>query len=312
MKFSIRFADKIVGTLVILALAILIFVIFMLGSNQRWFARDYQYKTYFTSASGLSINMAIQYKGFTIGNVKKISLTENDEVEVQFTIFEEHRDRVRNGSLVEALISPIGLGNTFIFHPGRGEKLIPEGMLIPEVSSAEAKALIAAGLVTRPESTADDINAILSQVRLLIETVNIALSGSEGSAELDIGRIIGNLSDITSGFVPIVENLEKVMEQASAPLGTLMAILDGQGDFYSSLEQAIVSLAGIIESLDTTAEFLPTAVPQLTVLISQLNVTISSVQNLLTALENNPLLKGGVPERRESGPGGASPRDMEF
>jgi phospholipid/cholesterol/gamma-HCH transport system substrate-binding protein len=74
MKFSIRFADQVVGALVLLALAILIVVIFMLGINQRWFIRDPLYKTYFSSVSGLSRNMAVQYMGFTIGNVKNFGL----------------------------------------------------------------------------------------------------------------------------------------------------------------------------------------------------------------------------------------------
>ncbi|MCL1958043.1 MAG: MCE family protein, partial [Spirochaetes bacterium] len=164
MKFSIRFADKIVGALVLLGLALLIFVIFMLGKNQRWFARDRQYKTYFTSASGISPNMAVQYKGFTIGHVKKIRLSDDDSVEVSFTIFEEYGDRVKDGSVVEILINPIGLGNTFIFYTGRGAKLIPEGNTIPEINSAEGRRLVLMGLVDRQESTGDAITGIMNQV----------------------------------------------------------------------------------------------------------------------------------------------------
>jgi len=46
MRFSIRFADQVVGTLVVLALAILIFAILMVGRSQRWFVQDYEYRTY--------------------------------------------------------------------------------------------------------------------------------------------------------------------------------------------------------------------------------------------------------------------------
>ena len=100
MRFRVRFADQIVGILAVAALLGVIVVIFALGSNQRWFARDYRYKAYFESAIGLSANMPVLYKGFTIGNVKNIHLTESDTVEVTIAIFDNYADRVREGSLV--------------------------------------------------------------------------------------------------------------------------------------------------------------------------------------------------------------------
>ena len=107
MKFTIRFADQIVGVFIILALGIVIFAIFMLGSSQRWFSRDYYFRTYFPSATGLSQNMAVQYKGFTIGHVKSIKLDANDQVEVRFTVFDTYIDRVRHGSMVDVSTSPL-------------------------------------------------------------------------------------------------------------------------------------------------------------------------------------------------------------
>ena len=129
MKLMIRFADQIVGAFIILALGALIFVIFMLGSSQRWFSRDYNFKTYFTSASGLSQNMPIQYKGFTIGHVKSINLADDDRVEVEFTIFDTYIERVKNGSLVEVSVSPLAAlgGNQFLFYPGLGKTLSRRG-----------------------------------------------------------------------------------------------------------------------------------------------------------------------------------------
>jgi phospholipid/cholesterol/gamma-HCH transport system substrate-binding protein len=109
MTFTIRFADQIVGFLIILGLGALVFVVFMLGSNQRWFSRDYQYKSYFSSASGLGNNMAVLYKGFTIGHVKSFDLAGDDRVEVWFTVFDTYVSRVRHGSAVEVIQSPIGL-----------------------------------------------------------------------------------------------------------------------------------------------------------------------------------------------------------
>jgi len=329
MKFSIRFADQIVGTLVILALAILVFVVFMLGSSQRWFARDYQYKTYFNSASGLSPNMAIQFKGFTIGHVKKIALTEEDNVEVTLTIFEEYSQRIKEGSLVEIQVSPIGLGNSFIFYPGKGSELIPEGEEIPEVNSAKAKLIIAAGMVDRPE-IGDGISAIIGQVPVLLselttllDTVEVALSGSEGADELTLGQVMRNFETTTSSLSslvqnlnedlsPILGNLHTVTDQLADPSQTVMSILESEGPIYTNLVEAISSLAGTIDNLEKLSTAFPTLVPQIGVIVSDLNGALRTAQDVLISVANNPLLKGGVPEHKETGPGAASPRNMEF
>jgi phospholipid/cholesterol/gamma-HCH transport system substrate-binding protein len=322
MKFSIRFADQIVGVLVILALAILVFVIFMLGKSQRWFTRDLQYTTYFNSASGLSNNMAIQYKGFTIGHVKKFELTEKDTVEVTLSIFEEHSQRVKEGSLVEVSVSPIGLGNSFIFYPGKGNNLIPEGMEIPEKNSDTAKLIIAAGMVEIPEAS-DGISSIINNVNSILETIKVSLNGSEETGEPNLEQIISNVKDTTAGLTalaqtlsdqisPILGNLQTVTDQISDPSGTVMSVLGSDGSLSTSLTSAIDSLASIIDNLDKTSAFIPAQLPQVGVLISDLNGALRTAQGVLTSIANNPLLKGGIPEYKETGPGAASPRDMEF
>jgi len=316
MKFSIRFADKIVGALVLLALALLIFVIFMLGKSQRWFVRDYQYRTYFTSASGLSPNMAVQYKGFTVGHVKKFILSDDNRVEVFFTIFEEYGDRVKDGSVVELLINPIGLGNSFIFYSGKGTKLIPEGNIIPDINSAEGRRLVLMGLVERSESTSDAIINIVNQVRTILDEINIALLGAKGSEDIAIGRIINNLETTTEALAlqlsPIMGNLETVTDQISSPSGTVMSLLDSKGPIYTDLTSSLNSLADIIENLNNISEFVPNQLPQVAIMINNLSVALRSFQDVLTAASNNPLLKGGIPKRGETDPGGTNLRNLDF
>jgi len=325
MRFSIRFADKIVGTFVILALAILVFVVFMLGTNQRWFIKDYEYKSYFSSAQGISANMPVLHRGFTIGHVKGLRLTDDDRVEVTFTIFQQYAPRVTEGSIVEVQISPIGLGNSFHLYFGRGPEQKEEGSVIPEINSLQARMLVSMGLTNIPRAT-DSISNIMNQINAILETVNISLSGSVGAEEHTLGQLLINLNTAIS-------NVNPLLEQASDPSGAVMSFLDGQGElyqsiestlasiaeilgtegtFYQSIEQTIVSLAGIIQNLERTSEFLPAQLPQIAVLINELNAAVRTLDDVLKAVANNPLLRGGIPERRETPPGGASPRNLEF
>jgi len=298
MKFSIRFADQIVGLLVILALAILVFVVFMLGKNQRWFVHDSEYKTYFTSASGISKNMPVQHKGFTIGHVKDIKLSD-DRVIIFFTIFEEYSKRVKEGSVVEVQESPIGLGSSFVFYFGRGAEEIPEGSIIPEVNSPEAKPYMARGLTDITRS-GDNIGNIVSQVNSILDTINQGLTGPNG--ENTVGQIVGNVEGVTrelnDQLKPLIANLESFTAQISNPKGPL--------------NEGLTSLAGIIENLNKTSEFIPAQLPQIAVAVNELNIVLRQIQDVLTSIANNPLLKNGIPEQPETGPTGASPRDQKF
>ncbi|MDR0322040.1 MAG: MlaD family protein [Treponema sp.] len=310
MKFSIRFADKIVGALVIIALAVLVSVIFILGKNQRWFSHDSQYWTYFSSASGISPNMAVKYKGITIGHVKKISLGKDDKVEVIFSIFEEYDERVTEGSMVEVQVSPIGLGNSFIFYPGLGTKRLDEGSLVPEINSQEAKQLQSDDLAVRIESN-DSINRIMSQASTLLETINVSLAGEGGTDQPSLGQIVANIEGISSDIKRVTQALADELTPLIQNLEEISGKIAG-GSMYGSLESSLASISGIAEDLNRTADFIPAQLPQLGVLITELNTALSSIQDVLTAISNNPLLKGGIPARPETGPGGASPRNQNF
>jgi len=334
MKFSIRFADKIVGAFVIMAAAMLIVVIFMLGKSQRWFVKDLEFISYFKSARGLSVNMNVQYKGFTIGHVKKIVLTNDyndnkenndDMVEVHFTIFEEHKDRVKEGSIVELQSSPIGLGNSFVFFPGKGNKILDEWSVIPEKSSDEAAKYFSKNLADEPVNE-DSIGNIFNQVTIALQTVNQSLGKILGDAEDTIGKlkeisgqldpIMNNVESLTGGLnnqvPPVLTDLKTFSDKLTSPQGTVMTVLDKNGPVLTNLTEAFDSIISIMGSLDKTIEFVPAQLPQIAILLSSLQSAIVEAEKMIIAINNNPLFKGGVPEQKETGPGAAAPRDLDF
>jgi phospholipid/cholesterol/gamma-HCH transport system substrate-binding protein len=340
MKLTIRFADQIVGAFIIVALGALVFVIFMLGSSQRWFSRDYYFKTYFSTAAGLSSNMAVQFKGFTIGHVKSFDLTDDDRVEVRFSVFDTYISRVRQGSLVEVLVSPIGLGNQFNFYPGLGSELVAEGDLIPDVNSFEGSAVLASGLAYIPRHE-DSITVILNRAGILLESANTVMldidkvlaqvgGAFEGSSDTSLGRTMGGvetavrdvqilpeniketLDTLMAQIRPILANLNDISEKLNAPDGTVTAVLDSQGAVYTNLVRSLDSLSGTLANLEKTSAFLPAQMPQLAVLISDLQNAVKKAEDVLVALTNNPLLKGGIPRNVETRSGGTGVRDIEF
>src|SRR5574344_2518090 len=106
MKFKIKYADKIVGFFSMAALAALIILVFSIGSKQNWFEKKYHYRTQFETASNISAEMALQYKGFTIGKVSKVEL-KDDQVWADWYILEKYINYAKYGSLVELVVSPL-------------------------------------------------------------------------------------------------------------------------------------------------------------------------------------------------------------
>jgi phospholipid/cholesterol/gamma-HCH transport system substrate-binding protein len=330
MKFKIRFADQIVGLLIITALVSLVGIIFIIGSKQRWFDRDYSYKTYLASASGLSANMAVLYKGFTIGHIKSFILTEDDEVEVVFSIYDNYVNRVREGSLIQFNVSPIGLGNQFIFYPGFGEEILSEGAHIPSVESPQGQTFIQLGLARLPARN-DSISNLFTQVSAVLTDLDGALvqlrEGFDGDSGSSLGRTMGGLEstlggvnefvgDLNAALGPLLAsvnemaaNLNTLSGELSDPDGLLSTVLDTDGTVYASLEASLKSVSGLLSNLDKTSALLPA---QAAGLLAELRRTLKSAEDVLTALTNNPLLRGGVPAPVRNRSGGTNPRDISF
>ena len=339
MKFKIRFADQIVGVFIILSLAVVIFTVVMLGRSQRWFKKDVDFKTVLQSAGGLSKNMAVQYKGFTIGNIKDFRLrTEDDNVEVIFIIREEYRERVKEGSLMEVMINPIGLGNQFVFHPGKGEEL-PDGSVVPLVGSDEAKDLLRRGLTNELEHD-DSIALLMKQVGAILEsfvpiTANLNEALGPGTDTTEIGRIIGSIQKTLAGaeslpqtvdvllhnvnvmirqleaeITPTLATLNNLTTDLTSPDGLLYTVLDTDEAVYKGLVNSLNSVSSILNSLDKTTAALPNQVPQISGIMTELRGTLRTLEDVLEALTNNPLLNRGIPTRPESRTTG--PRDVRF
>jgi phospholipid/cholesterol/gamma-HCH transport system substrate-binding protein len=335
MKFKIRFAEQIVGFCIIIALVVLVFVIIMLGSKQRWFAKDYYFKTYLDSAAGLGENMVVQYRGFPIGNIKSFGLTGEDMVEVIFSIYDKYVDRVKQGSLVELRVSPIGLGNQFVFYSGLGEELLEEGGLVPMVNSPQAANLIKMGLARMPVRD-DNIAQLLAQVDGVLGQVNTDLlpglsvilqdldnvlvevkDAAAGTDKTSLGRTLGGIDQLVNGSLePILADikhisgdLETLSAQLVEPEGLIFTVLDTEGSVYTNLESSLRSVSGALRNLEKTTALLPAQAPGM---ISEVRDVLKSAEEVLTALLNNPLLKNGVPPRVDVRTGGTNPRDVAF
>jgi phospholipid/cholesterol/gamma-HCH transport system substrate-binding protein len=337
MKFKIRYADQIVGFLAILAIVILVVVIFLLGSKQRWFAKDYKYNSSFESATGLIVGMELKYKGFTIGKIKTISLDDENLVEVTFTVFDTYYNRVKEGSVIELIINPIGLGNSLLFHPGNGTALIPDDSFIPRADSKEGLALIESGQVTIPKRD-DTITNVIAQVNPLLTNINETLSQLNGAIKgtgkgpladtmKDLSSTMSNVSGITTtvndkllgeiedeiaSVQAITKNFEELSEKIKDPNGLVPKLIDPDGTMFRSIEASLKSVEGTLNNVEDSSSILKGQVPQIARLIEDLQVALVKGQDVLEALRNNPILKNGVQDKVKDDSSGTNSRNIEF
>jgi phospholipid/cholesterol/gamma-HCH transport system substrate-binding protein len=300
MKFRIRFADQIVGLFIILAALSVVVVVVMLGKAQRWFAKDLSFHTEFSSAGGLSANMPVLFRGFTIGNVESFSLNSSNNVDVIFTIYEQYQDRVKEGSLVEVMISPVGLGNQFLFHTGKGLGLLKDGDFIPSVGSPAGEKLVREGLAEEPQHD-DSISLLLNRVSSVMNEVNKALvtvneALTSGSQNTNAGRIVGNVDKTVQGLSTLpatvdrtAGSLESSVRSLLQDIDDLKAMLQGELDRINPILADVTAITDKAASpggmIDTV---LDSSGPVYTNLVSSLNSISAILKNLDRTVEFIP------------------------
>jgi len=302
MKFKIRYADQVVGVLIVIALVSLIFVIFMIGRAQRWFSTNYSYRTYASSALGISSNMGVTCRGIVIGNVKSFRLTDDNRVEVIFTIQDTYKDRAREGSLVEVVVSVIGAGS-FNFYPGLGGQL-EEDSLVPMRDSPEARDYIARGLAFIPpqeEPIADLLekaNEMLDLITDVFDGLNVRPNEKAANA---LGQTVANIEQLTANLASDMAN----------PNG-IRGVINGDAETLHALEASLVSLSGTLDHIEKATAFVPREMPRILNLLSEARSAVKAAEDVLIALRNNPLLRRGIPEHAEIDSSGTNPRSIQF
>lgn len=336
MRFRIKHADTLVGIFVIVAALVFAGGIIFLGANQRWFSKDIRFTTRFASAAGASPGTAIMMRGFQVGKVTKVKLNDANEVDAEFVIYDNYYPKVRENSLLELSTSPIGLGTQLLFHPGKSETLMTPGSFVPLADSDQGKELIDRGLVDIPTKD-DTITRLLAGVNPLIEnanktivTVNRTLTevnrALAGQSSGPLGSIVTNASDTVArvdglvekanGLIDSVNAITKNLEATTAAIrdptglvpklldakGSIKTILDDKNVLYDSLNGSIAELQKTLKNVQDISNSLNGQMPSIALTIDEGRAAIKQAQDVLTGLKNNPLLKGGIPEKVERQP----------
>ena len=335
MKFKIKYADQIVGIFSIFAVFCLAVLLIFMGINQRWFQKNYHFHTRFLSAEGLNIGKPINLKGFKIGQINKINLSDDNTVEVDFYIYEKYYDKIKPNSIIQHLISPIGIGSELILHTGKyAGNSLEENSFIPSYNLKEAQDLIRQKVVDIPQGDntvtrlVNQLDPLLANINTIIDSFNALTntidSGLKGTISGPYGDTIENIAGITynlniilsqtrkrmnsllDNVEGITDNIDTLTGNISDPEGlipkmmgkdgTAAALFTDDKELYNNLNEILNNLNLMTDELNKFTVYLNDSTPQITGVLEESRGALKEGKAVLEGLKNNPLLRGGITE----------------
>ncbi|MCL2293609.1 MAG: MlaD family protein [Spirochaetes bacterium] len=291
MKFKIRYADKIVGIFTITGILCIALLLIFMGINQRWFAKNYHFYTRFLSADGLRAGLPVKYRGFQIGQIRRVRLIDN-QVIADFYIYDIYINIITPNTIIQKIVSPIGLGGSdIIIHPGPpSPEHIPENSFIPSFNIPEGRALIEAGLVDVSQAgnaIIDEAAAAISELTVLLNSINRTLEGEES---ISSGMIVRN-----------IESLTTTLSQASSDIEGIIRNINVLSDDIanSHIDELLANLNQILIEVSDFTNFLNRSTPQLTGVLEEGRGALREGTAVMEGLRNNPLLRRGITQQRE-------------
>jgi phospholipid/cholesterol/gamma-HCH transport system substrate-binding protein len=237
---EIQWSQLKVGALVLVAVAVLIFLIFLMsGSTGGLFSQKLVLRTYFDNATGLKPGAPVTLEGVTIGNVTRIRVVPERNpkpVEVTIQLGERYIPLLHADSTT--VISQAGvLGDSFVDisskhatgppPPNHGELRSVDAPSIQEVVGASEAAL-------------KQTTVLMDKVNTLLDTFN----SKKGTA----GKLI-NDPELYNKLTQVTTNLEAITHAMANGEGTLGKLLHDD-TLFQKANSAIDRLNNITVALD--------------------------------------------------------------
>lgn len=292
---SLAWTELKLGLLSVIALALAMLMIFLLGSAGGFFWQRYSLKVLFEDVAGLKEGAPVRISGVDVGSVAALEFM-GDRVEVVVEISDEHRNRVTTGSRATlGSVSLLGEGAVDITASSQGAA-IPEWGYIPtgrQASSFNEVAAEAADGITEATNLLKDIRSGRGTIGKLFtdEALYRDLNALVSSAE----RVANNVSQGrgTLGRLTNDDALYTEMSASVRDLNTITArIRNGEGSLGKFLNDPALA-----DSLTATSQNVEGVTSKLnrgegtmgkllneTVLYDRLNGTVDQLERFTNTL----------------------------
>lgn len=283
--------ELIIGALVLLALALLIFGIDFLKGINVLKAANYYYVEY-TNVEGLAVSAPVNINGFKVGQVREIGYEYDNpgHVKVEISLAKELQLPVGT----QAVLTTDILGTSSIsLRPGNpGDGMLKIGdTLVGKVDG---------GIMSGISNMMPSVEAIFPKIDTLLTTLNTIASDPALAASVkrldditaDLAVSTRRLSNLMASLPPVVGDVKNItanMDSISGDLGVLSAKLK-----QVPVDSLTADLAATLANLNELSTQLKNPDGSLGRLMSNpelydnLNATVSSLDSLLVDIKRNP------------------------
>lgn len=225
MKSNGNIRAIIVGIFVFIGVAIFIMTVLTLGSQHKTFEKSITVKTFFDNVNGLQKGNNVWFSGVKVGTIRKVSLKENGQVEVEMNIEDVSVKFIPKDA--KAKLSSDGLiGNKIIEIYGG----TPTGAKIEEGDIVGSDKLLSTdAMMNTLSKNNDNILAITNDFKLISSRI-AAGKGSIGKLLTD-ETMVDQLNATTNTLMHTSQNLEKL----SSNVASYTAKLNNKGSLANDL-----------------------------------------------------------------------------
>lgn len=264
-----------VGLFVLVATALLIFIVFSLTGTFAGSATLYHAK--FNSAAGLEPGAAVRYAGGSkIGHVTKLQIDPSDSSKIDMTFTVQRGLPIKTDSKVKIMtFSPLGDNHVEVFPGSVTAPVAPSGAVLPGVPYVGFNELTEQfnQLSPKAQELMTNLNARVEQLKTTIDRVddllndknraNISASLSQLNGILAEDRpllnsTLKNVNTASAKMDPLIDQLRKTTQQASDALKHVDSIaVDNKDDIRASITQlrtALVSVNALTDKLNQTLD----------------------------------------------------------
>jgi len=309
----VRYANELVGLLVILALVLFLGVAFQAGVLSRWFQPTHVLRIILPEqgSAGLSPGGDVEMLGTKAGEVRRVVITPNQQMYAEADIEDQAQPFIRRDS-VAVIRKRFGVAGAAYVDVSRGKgpaldwsfaviQGVTErdpsesiGTLIDEVRKKVFPVLDDFGrsshgiaeLVDNIKNGRGNIGRLLVDETLVKEAEGAVKSVQESVAKL--GPIMAELQDASHDMAQLAKNV-------SARQGGVPALLQRMGQILTSLQSLMQDLSKATQHLPQIARNVEGSTANLPSLLTQAQQTVHDLDQLITQMRGSWLLGGGGP-----------------
>ncbi|MDR1487776.1 MAG: MlaD family protein [Deltaproteobacteria bacterium] len=239
MNLPYSAAEKLAGLMLLLSFGFIVTAMVILGLGKDLFQSYTNYFALYHEGYGILPGVKVKFLRTDIGVVKRLEITETNNVKIYFSVRSEFASRIRGDSQAN-INSPTLIGSEYIeIVPGSPESLpIPEGGQVPAVDP----------------KTIDDIIMALQLEQKLKQFEEIMMN---------VASLTSQLQDPQGPILGTMGNVKKITGQIASGEGSLGGMI-AKEEAYDEILRLLRELRGVSENLNQTAATLNKDMPNLT------------------------------------------------